>query len=836
MSQAVSKNYEIFNSSNAKDLIYVLEIEGVPYVFGTNLINQTLKFGDAGAFYGTPGLVYGGSVPYGGIVAGSFDPNIQRPYLTVDKAGLSISQKAEPWEGKSSIQTLSFVLTDVNEEVLKLISPGVEIDEILLKKIRFYVGFPSLDFPAEYIRLYRGIISGVSHEPGMITLITSDPNLIRREKLFEKSTAALNGGIGSGDTTITVDTTDGFFLKVNAPGTLAPESGHEIGIKIGDEIIFYTGKTDTTFTGCTRGALGTVAASHGDGSEAAPIFQFEGNPLLLACKIMLSGGDLATASVTSIFYSGDPDLGTVPGAIAFGIDLKDRLGLIEGDFVTLTGTVGPGNDIVEKQIVSFFESGGVANAGIITEEDLSLELISTATATFRSQFDVYPAECALGMDMIDVDSTRHIEIATQFLTTDVADFSFTQTEEVDSGKDFIEKELYLPCGAYSLVRGGSCSVVVTAQPLPGISLISLNADNVIDPDKVRLTRDVTSRKFYNRVDFSLEFDQADGSFLKFQKFIDSNSLEQIPYREYLQIESKGMRLDRNAQVLIDRTVRKLFDRYSLAAQTIDVKVTWQIGAILEAGDIILIEDNGTLKFPNLATGTRDLGNQLWEVLEKQTDLKTGISTLKIISAAGNIADRVAIISPASLIDSAISNQKFRLKNESFGSLFPNEEWKKWTTYVGLRVTIHDEDFAFEEERILVSLDPQDPFLVTLDSPLSFTPGVDYVMELAPYSTGDASDQALAKLMHAYLSPGVAVVSGASDTEFDVGGGDIAKFFVGCKIFVHSDDYSDFIEVAVTAIVGTTITCEALGFTPDNTYNVTGIGFAADQSDFYRWYS
>jgi hypothetical protein len=38
-----------------------------------------------------------------------------------------------------------------------------------------------------------------------------------------------------------------------------PEQGR---IKIGDEEIFYTGKTPTTFTGCTRGARGTRAVSH----------------------------------------------------------------------------------------------------------------------------------------------------------------------------------------------------------------------------------------------------------------------------------------------------------------------------------------------------------------------------------------------------------------------------------------------------------------------------------------------------------------------------------------------------------------------------------------------
>lgn len=39
------------------------------------------------------------------------------------------------------------------------------------------------------------------------------------------------------------------------------------GLIVGTEIIAYTGKTDTTFTGITRGVLGTVGASHSSGAQ-----------------------------------------------------------------------------------------------------------------------------------------------------------------------------------------------------------------------------------------------------------------------------------------------------------------------------------------------------------------------------------------------------------------------------------------------------------------------------------------------------------------------------------------------------------------------------------------
>jgi len=65
------------------------------------------------------------------------------------------------------------------------------------------------------------------------------------------SSTTLNGDINSSVTTITVASTAGF---------------EDVGtITIDEENITYTGKTTTTFTGCTRGADSTAAASHTNG-------------------------------------------------------------------------------------------------------------------------------------------------------------------------------------------------------------------------------------------------------------------------------------------------------------------------------------------------------------------------------------------------------------------------------------------------------------------------------------------------------------------------------------------------------------------------------------------
>ena len=70
---------------------------------------------------------------------------------------------------------------------------------------------------------------------------------------IEDNSTQLNGDITYSVTTITVDDTTSFT-----------SSGY---IVIEDEIIKYTGKTSTTFTGCTRGAGGTKKEAHTDGTN-----------------------------------------------------------------------------------------------------------------------------------------------------------------------------------------------------------------------------------------------------------------------------------------------------------------------------------------------------------------------------------------------------------------------------------------------------------------------------------------------------------------------------------------------------------------------------------------
>lgn len=841
MTIKISNTYESLNESSSKELTYVLVIEGLPYIIGSSIISTKLRYGYPGIEYGDPGLTYGCLVPWGGLTpSGTYDPNKQRPYLNIDKSGMTLTQKIEQWEGKSSISTLSFVLTDVNQEVLSLCSPGIELDEILLKRCEFWVGYKESSYPDDYIRVYRGIISSFRHEPGLVTLGTSDANVLRRQKIWESTKTFLTSSINNTTTTIPVIATDGFYKLINAPGETYPESGHQIGIKIDDEIITYTDDpTSNQFVNVTRGALGTVAANHDIDSEVTPVFYMEGNPFRLACKLMLSGWGgapfLSGVKIYSFVYTGDSNNLYLQNSVNFSVDVKAKYGLNVGDYVTINGATNPGNNVVEKKIIDIISLNGIENSVIVLDATLTVESITNATASFRSQFDVYPIECGIKMTPEDVDVERHIKIANEFVIDEVALFKFTITEEEDSLKSFIEKELYAPCGAFSLTRGGRMSTVVTAPPLPTEDVITLSDTSIINAEKAVLDRSVNSRKFYNVVSFDYDHDAIDGKFYKVEKFIDSDSLSKIPIREYIQIESRGMRSDQNAGALTERVSRRLFARYGRAAQTIQIKTTWQVGALLEPGDPVILDDDGKLLLPDLSSGQRGIQISLWEVLEKSIDFKSGQTSLVLINGTGeNLFDRFGVISPSSEIEQGISTSKFRIKEESFGALFQLAEYKKWEDYIGSRVAVFSDDFSTYEESVLIGIGEADQFTIEVSPGFSFVPSPGMVLSLAEYDPNES----LAKVSHAFLSPAVQVVNGISDTEFDVSMSDINKFWVGGIVRVHNEDYTiDSGEVKVISISGNTVEVSpSLGFTPSSGHMVSYIGFSSDKTQTYRFYA
>ncbi len=112
---------------------------------------------------------------------------------------------------------------------------------------------------------FTGVTRGVNGTTALSTLVANDtvqllPEISLVESVetmgLEQRHTTVSSTINDSVTTVTVASTDGF-----------DDSGF---IRIGTEVIAYTGKTATTFTGLTRGSAGTTAASH---SATANVFQ-----------------------------------------------------------------------------------------------------------------------------------------------------------------------------------------------------------------------------------------------------------------------------------------------------------------------------------------------------------------------------------------------------------------------------------------------------------------------------------------------------------------------------------------------------------------------------------
>lgn len=110
-------------------------------------------------------------------------------------------------------------------------------------------------------------------------------NRVKLENIVSDTTnAGLSSGINSTDTSIQITDVAGQSFNAasiegwNKINNLAVSSNNPGYIKIGDEIISYSGITNNTLTGCVRGVFSTTARTHSLGS-VVECFQLNGIPL-----------------------------------------------------------------------------------------------------------------------------------------------------------------------------------------------------------------------------------------------------------------------------------------------------------------------------------------------------------------------------------------------------------------------------------------------------------------------------------------------------------------------------------------------------------------------------
>ena len=817
------------NEASSHKLNIVFEMDGADTFFSIQDTLKVFRYGEPGLLYGNVGLVYGGS---------TIDTN-SKNYILTDSS-LMISQKVEPEQGRGSASTMTFVLLDKNGEVTNFFTPGQVVDEPVGNKlVKVWIGYANTNYPEDYFTVFRGYISSLKSQATKTTVQLTDSNIKRRSQVFFQAKTTLTSAINDSTTTIPVASTTDFHRQILGPdGTYDPAI--DTYIQIEDEVMSY-GPTDVTssqFT-VTRGVRDTTNVAHDVDSDVTAMFQIEDNAIDIALKIMLSGWNgpwKVGQEISSI-----QDLSnntTLANALELptGVDAVNDLGVTTGDYFYITGSVS-GND--GTYIVQTVESISERSNNVIkfTTNFVAPESDNPLlVASIRSKYDVYPTTLGVKLTPPEVDVSTYEQIRDTYFIDETNLMRF-YTPSTQSGKEFIEKEIMLPLGAYSITRLGTLSMNVTQQPIVDSDVQILSRDNILNPKDIYVERATNNRRYFNEVQY--EYDQDDnGVFRNRLVIINATSLSNIAISSVLPIPAAGFRTELGSPLVMNSRGNYLIQRYSNIALYIEFSVNWKTGSIIETGDSAVLKDNGELKIANYATGDLNIGEQVWEVILCNKDPKAGTVKLGLLSGTGfYFGYRYGGIAPSSAVVGAGSTVNQIQIMDSYGIEFPGNEKLKWTRTLGQPIIVHNYDYSQEYETILTSFDATG-YIMNVNPPLPVAPSDDWTVEIPPYPDSDSqTEQRLYKLYYTHFDPSVAVVSGVSGTEVEVDPSDIGKFKVGNPISTHNEDYSIMSpEVTISGVdtgTNTVTVSPTFGFTPDNTYRLELIGFL-DSGQPYRW--
>jgi len=840
------EKYLLFNAQMSKNLVIVMQIEGIDDLFGISDTYTQVRYGDAGLTYGLPGLVYGGLRRIGSAQG----EGGLKPYIVLD-AGLTISQRIEPEQGKGNVGMITITLIDKNGEVSRIIAPGITIDEIMLKKeVKIWLGFKQTSFPEDYLLIYRGYITSLSCPPSLVKLQISDSTTKKRQGIFLARSTILADNIDDSETTIPVGTTAGMFEHILGPdGTYDPIV--RTYIKIDDEWMEYdeTGIISADEIEVVRGgssSLGTTPEEHEAGAQVTNGVQLGGNVggvnfITLALKILLSGwnGPCETGvAVLSFVYTYDIDVSGPFVDNAFVLtsaDAKKDLGLTVGDYFEISDATNPANN-TSGVITEIREILGGRNRLILTDQTFTLENPSTATVSFRSKYDTLPTLCGAKCRMRDVDVETLELIRSKYFAVASSSNGRFFYDAPRAAKDVVDTDIFLPIGCYGVSRYGRISMSITKPPLPGVGkMVELNWTNILDPEKIVVNRSTNSRGFFNLIKFEYNKLPASGDYTRLDQFLDTDSLDRFDQVSVLSIQAPGLQADLGGATIARSRGKALLNRYKSCVLIIELTVNWSVGSLIEVSDIILLRDEGRLKIMNFETGERNLGVQLFEVVDRSYSPVQGTVSLKLMGGLGfNVDSRFALYSPSSQIGAGASTTEIPLK-PSYGQTTITAELAKWTPYIGQPVQVHSFDWVNVSQSVITGYGAA-PGSLTLDPPLSFTPSEDDILDIAPYPTStDKNEQSTYKLLFAHFTPTIAVTSGVSGTEFNVSLGDAANLTVGNFVILRNSAFTVISEeIKIASIVGTLVTLEeGLGFTPTGDYFVEGIGYK-DGLSFYRF--
>lgn len=401
--------------------------------------------------------------------------------------------------------------------------------------------------------------------------------------------------------------------------------------------------------------------------------------------------------------------------------------LVDDELMKVTSQVGNILNVIRAQYGTF----AVAHSADVDVNfrfrifgnpfDVSVALLSSIDLPFGA---------GVPIDLIDTNKIYSIR---DFILPSVPDIDCFVGEEI-TVKEFIEKEILLPIGCYSLPKvGGKFSIGVLTPPLLS-ERVTLECCNITNPDQLIIERSLT-RNFYNVVSYKFDLDQVEDKYKRGRIEISPNFLNVIEFGEkYLDINAKYYR-NLSADNFFDYNADKLLDRYSLGAEFIaGVKVQYSVGIYIDIGDVIVF-DGSQLFMSEFKDSQRLYKPKLMEVVNKSINFVTGECTLDLLNTAYSLNGRFGIISLSANILNVTANSVQISSIDSVSSV------SSWSKYIGEKVIIYSKnnDFGAFGDCIEVTIQSVAGDVITfVENPIdvnwSLLNSYDLVLSISNYSS------------------------------------------------------------------------------------------------------
>ena len=325
--------------------------------------------------------------------------------------------------------------------------------------------------------------------------------------------------------------------------------------------------------------------------------------------------------------------------------------------------------------------------------DIALKLMRSGSSE-PGPYNTLPE--GLGLDIDDVDISRHEEIRDTYLET--AFVRIYLTEETDA-KSLIEEQLYKPFGLYSVPRDTKSSINYFQPPIYPDTVPVFDKDCVVTCSRLKINRSLNVN-FTNQVLYKYDKSWCEDEYFGGVLSLNQESIDCYQKRETFEICSDGLRSEFGAQNLAtDASLRRL-DRFAFAAEYInDLEVFFQPACNVEIGDTIALNLEG-LNVTESSTGKRDFTERLFEVVNKKFNVKTGRAFFDLIDTGFRPEStdiRFASVAPCSKVTAYGSGQY----NLDPSPCFDGDEVEKWC--VGDKITIRNNDYSICEETTIVEI-------------------------------------------------------------------------------------------------------------------------------------